>query len=302
MCRQDGPVRSCRIVSVLACHAAAWATDHRAGGPVGGARMRPSPCCTGWTGSRAWSGTGRRYRPLTRDRSAAGHPPAAPGQVLSTCGRPPRGTGRRIPRRQGPFPSASDGCPRRGGTPTTVSQANPNLTPKRLRRGQIPSRRMLMVGRGPAPRDIASWLGADAGQEVVIRKRLQLLDGVPAVISTSYYPLWVADGTRLESADALPEGPDKLPTTTSSARSSAAAARASHEPYSRATTIADMMPRPRPAEVTLAMLSWPGLIRLSRSAQAQSWRMRLRARRQPVQTQRAVMPRWGCPGPPSACR
>jgi hypothetical protein len=39
---------------------------------------------------------------------------------------------------------------------------------------------------------------------------LQLLDGVPAVISTSYYPLWVADGTRLESGVALPEGPDNL--------------------------------------------------------------------------------------------
>lgn len=67
-----------------------------------------------------------------------------------------------------------------------------------------------MVGRGPVPRDVASWLGADAGQEVVIRKRLQLLDGVPVVISTSYYPLWVADGTRQESADALPEGPYNL--------------------------------------------------------------------------------------------
>ncbi len=44
----------------------------------------------------------------------------------------------------------------------------------------------------------------------MIRKRLQLLDGVPAVISTSYYPLWLAEGTRLESADALPEGPDNL--------------------------------------------------------------------------------------------
>jgi GntR family transcriptional regulator len=30
------------------------------------------------------------------------------------------------------------------------------------------------------------------------------------VISTSYYPLWVADGTCLESPDALPEGPDNL--------------------------------------------------------------------------------------------
>jgi GntR family transcriptional regulator len=53
-------------------------------------------------------------------------------------------------------------------------------------------------------------LGIEPGQEVVIRKRLQLLDGVPAVISTSYYPMWVAEGTRLESADALPEGPDNL--------------------------------------------------------------------------------------------
>ena len=69
---------------------------------------------------------------------------------------------------------------------------------------------MLTVGRGPVPRDVAAWLGTQPGQEAVIRKRLQLLDDVPAVISTSYYPLWVAEGTRLESADALPEGPDNL--------------------------------------------------------------------------------------------
>ncbi len=79
-----------------------------------------------------------------------------------------------------------------------------------IAQGQIPSRRMLMVGRGPVPRDIATWLGTESGQEVVIRKRLQFLNGIPAVISTSYYPLWVAEGTRLESADALPEGPDNL--------------------------------------------------------------------------------------------
>ena len=69
---------------------------------------------------------------------------------------------------------------------------------------------MLTVGRGPVPKNIASWLDTEAGTEAVIRKRLQLLDGVPAVISTSYYPLWLAEGTRLESADALPEGPDNL--------------------------------------------------------------------------------------------
>jgi len=86
----------------------------------------------------------------------------------------------------------------------------PEFDTEAIAQGQAPSRRMLMTGRGPVPRDVAAWLGAEPGQEVVIRKRLQLLDGVPAVISTSYYPLWVAEGTRLESADALPEGPDNL--------------------------------------------------------------------------------------------
>ncbi len=39
---------------------------------------------------------------------------------------------------------------------------------------------------------------------------MQLLDGEPVVVSASYYPLWLAAGTRLESPDALPEGPDEL--------------------------------------------------------------------------------------------
>ncbi|MGI9004991.1 MAG: GntR family transcriptional regulator [Streptosporangiaceae bacterium] len=86
----------------------------------------------------------------------------------------------------------------------------PEFDTEATSQGQIPSRRMLLVGRGPVPKDVAAWLGADPGQAAVIRKRLQLLDGVPAVISTSYYPLWMAEGTRLESADPLPEGPDNL--------------------------------------------------------------------------------------------
>ena len=90
------------------------------------------------------------------------------------------------------------------------ASGKPEFDTEAVAQGQAPSRRMLMVGRGPVPRDVAPWLGTEAGQEAVIRKRLQLLDDVPAVISTSYYPLWVADGTRLESADALPEGPDNL--------------------------------------------------------------------------------------------
>ncbi len=90
------------------------------------------------------------------------------------------------------------------------TSGKPEFDTEAIAQGQVPSRRMLMIGRGPVPRDIATWLGTESGQEVVIRKRLQLLDGIPAVISTSYYPLWVAEGTRLESSDALPEGPDNL--------------------------------------------------------------------------------------------
>jgi GntR family transcriptional regulator len=86
----------------------------------------------------------------------------------------------------------------------------PDFDTEAIAQGQVPSRRTLMIGRGPAPADIAVWLGVEAGEDVMIRKRLQLLGGVPAVISTSYLPLWVAQGTRLESPDLLPEGPDNL--------------------------------------------------------------------------------------------
>lgn len=86
----------------------------------------------------------------------------------------------------------------------------PEFDTEAIAQGQVPSRRMLKVGRGSAPKDVAKILGIDPSEETVVRKRLQLLDGVPAVISTSYYPLWVAKDSALESADALPEGPDNL--------------------------------------------------------------------------------------------
>jgi GntR family transcriptional regulator len=86
----------------------------------------------------------------------------------------------------------------------------PEFETEAIAQGQVPSRRLLTVGRGPAPRDIAGWLGVGAGELVMIRKRLQFLNGAPAVISMSYFPLWVASGTRLESPEALPEGPANL--------------------------------------------------------------------------------------------
>lgn len=74
--------------------------------------------------------------------------------------------------------------------------------------GRVPSRQILSVGREPAPNDVAEMLEIDSGDLVVVRRRLQLLDGKPAVISTSYYPLWLANGSILESPEALTRGPD----------------------------------------------------------------------------------------------
>lgn len=90
------------------------------------------------------------------------------------------------------------------------SSGKPIFDTEAIAQGQVPSRQMLLIGRGQASPDAAMWLQAAPGDEVVIRKRLQLLDGEPAVISTSYYPLWLAANTRLESPEALPEGPDEL--------------------------------------------------------------------------------------------
>jgi len=86
----------------------------------------------------------------------------------------------------------------------------PDFDTEAIAQGQVPSRRMLTIGRVPVPADIGAWLQLPPGEEVVMRQRLEFLDGVPAVISASYYPLWVADGTRLEAPGALPEGSDNL--------------------------------------------------------------------------------------------
>jgi GntR family transcriptional regulator len=90
------------------------------------------------------------------------------------------------------------------------SSGKPIFDTGAIAQGQVPTRQMLKVGRAQAPSEITKLLQVSPDEQLVIRKRLQLLDGEPAVLSTSYYPLWLAKGTRLESPDPLPEGPDEL--------------------------------------------------------------------------------------------
>ncbi len=77
--------------------------------------------------------------------------------------------------------------------------------------GRRPGRRMLFVGRLPVPEDVRQHLHLDADvKEIAVRKRLQLIDDEPMVISTSYYPLWYAANTALEQQGAIHQGPDAL--------------------------------------------------------------------------------------------
>jgi GntR family transcriptional regulator len=88
------------------------------------------------------------------------------------------------------------------------ASGKPIFDTEAIERGQIPSRHMLKVGMTEAPPDIAPWLQVGLREPVIVRSRLQLIDDQPAVLSSSYFPLWLAKGTRLEQPGALPEGPD----------------------------------------------------------------------------------------------
>lgn len=77
--------------------------------------------------------------------------------------------------------------------------------------GQRPSRQMLFAGHGPLPDDVRKHLDlADDVEQIAIRRRLQLIDDEPMIISQSFYPLWYAAGTALEQVGPISQGPDAL--------------------------------------------------------------------------------------------
>ncbi|MFI5082432.1 MAG: hypothetical protein ACHQCE_15260, partial [Streptosporangiales bacterium] len=48
------------------------------------------------------------------------------------------------------------------------ASGKPEFDTEAISQGQVPSRRMLMTGRGPVPADVAGWLGCQAGDLVVL--------------------------------------------------------------------------------------------------------------------------------------
>lgn len=56
------------------------------------------------------------------------------------------------------------------------------------------------------PSDIANDLGLDAATDTVVRRRRYVLDGKPVLLSTSYFPADLVEGTLIEQRDTGPGG------------------------------------------------------------------------------------------------
>jgi GntR family transcriptional regulator len=74
------------------------------------------------------------------------------------------------------------------------------------RRGRRGTQRIVHAGVVPAPEEVAEGLGTRAGEAVVVRRRVMLLDGSPVELTDTYYPADLARGTRLAGTTKIPGG------------------------------------------------------------------------------------------------
>lgn len=70
-------------------------------------------------------------------------------------------------------------------------------TDQAAQHGRKGTQRLVEVGEVPPPADVASALDVPAGQNVIVRRRVILLDEHPVELTDSYYPLRIARGTAL---------------------------------------------------------------------------------------------------------
>ena len=83
-------------------------------------------------------------------------------------------------------------------------------TEEAARRGHTGGQRTLSVDTVSAPEEVRLALGLAQGAEVVVRRRLILLDNDPVELSDSYYPATIAAGTRLADPRKIPGGAVRL--------------------------------------------------------------------------------------------
>jgi GntR family transcriptional regulator len=68
------------------------------------------------------------------------------------------------------------------------------------------TQRLVTVDTQPAPEAVASALGLQPGEQVVLRSRVMLLDDRPVELVDSYYPASIARDTRLAEMSKIPGG------------------------------------------------------------------------------------------------
>ncbi|MFJ4004287.1 GntR family transcriptional regulator [Streptomyces sp. NPDC090023] len=100
---------------------------------------------------------------------------------------------------------------------TWTSTSMPYLTPRErgqadawgaeaAARGGKGGQRIVHAGEVPAPDEVAGLLGVAPGDDVVVRRRVIELDGLPVELTDTYYPTAIARGTRLAERGKIPGG------------------------------------------------------------------------------------------------
>ncbi len=79
------------------------------------------------------------------------------------------------------------------------------LQAEAVTQGQTREQRLLGVGPVAAPSDVASRLGIETGEQVLVRRHLLLVEETPVQAADSYFPLALVTGTRI-AEDARIEG------------------------------------------------------------------------------------------------
>jgi GntR family transcriptional regulator len=95
-------------------------------------------------------------------------------------------------------------------TATVVNRVENHATNGRAL-GKDEKTKILSVEMVPCPADLAPFLGVEPGDEVLCRKRLNLVNGKPVATGYSYYPPEVVEATpELTRAESIPSGSREL--------------------------------------------------------------------------------------------